>query len=133
MEKIKNGIYIVKGREIIKESFEQGDAVLLITDHASIIIAKKEPSQTPWDKAMNYCEENNVRLPNRHEALEMAIHHEKINEALEAIGGDRIQNDWYWTSEERSSNCAWGYYGNGGSMGYGNKYGSYSVRPVTAF
>ncbi len=133
-KKIKNGIYIVKGREILSENFDQGDGVLLLSDHASIIIDKRQPDQDmSWNAAMKHCEEIGKKLPDRHQAIEIAINHEKINEALEAIGGDPIRNDWYWTNEERSSNYAWLYIGNGGTMGSYLKYGSSSVRPVTAF
>jgi hypothetical protein len=133
-KKIKNGIYVVKGREILTENLEQGDGVLLLTDHASIIIDKTQPDQNmSWDAAMKHCEEISKKLPDRHQALEIAINHEKINDALEVIGGDKITNDWYWTNEERSSIIAWYYFGSLGSMLSIGKNSSLSVRPVTAF
>ncbi|MEA4975417.1 MAG: hypothetical protein VB046_06745 [Paludibacter sp.] len=133
-KKIKNGVYIVKGREILTENLSGGDGVLLISDHASIIISKDKPDEDmTWDEAMKYCAGLGVNLPDRHQALEISKFRDEINEALSNAGGQELHHGWYWTCEERSSNSAWSYGGTNGSMASSNKFSSLSVRPVTAF
>jgi hypothetical protein len=133
-KKIKNGVYVVKGREILTENLSEGDGVLLISDHASIIISKDKPDEDmTWDEAMKYCAGLGVNLPDRHQAIEIEKFRDEINEALSNAGGQELHYGWYWTCEERSSNSAWSYYGNLGEMVYLSKSNSYSVRPVTAF
>lgn len=56
-----------------------------------------------------------------------------INRSLAAIGGDLIRNTSnYWTSSERSTNTAWGYYSHGYMLNY-SKHNSNAVRVVSAF
>lgn len=58
----------------------------------------------------------------------------ELNEALEKVGGDKITDDWYWTSTELSATYAWylnlnlGYIGNLTKASYSGR-----VRPVSAF
>nr|WP_321523339.1 hypothetical protein [uncultured Macellibacteroides sp.] len=56
-----------------------------------------------------------------------------VNRALVLIGGTRISaTSYYWCSAESSSYYAW--YSNGiGNIAANSKYGSFGVRPVTAF
>ena len=62
------------------------------------------------------------------------LHKKALNEALEAVGGEPIANDWYWTSTEFSATYAWYLYLGGGSMNYYTKAaGTYRIRPVSAF
>ena len=63
------------------------------------------------------------------------LHKKALNEALEAVGGEPIADDWYWTSTEYGAANAWFLYLSDGYMGsYGTKatYSSH-VRPVSAF
>lgn len=57
-----------------------------------------------------------------------------LNEALEAVGGEPIVNDWYWTSTEYSATYAWylGLY-NGYVYYTAKATGTSRVRPVSAF
>ena len=62
------------------------------------------------------------------------LHKKALNEALEAVGGEPIADEWYWTSTEYSATNAWNLYlGNGGA--YANTKAAYQfrVRPVSAF
>ena len=62
------------------------------------------------------------------------LHKKALNEALEAVGGESIADEWYWTSTEGSAASAWylGLYG--GYMGGLTKAAyAYHVRPVSAF
>ena len=63
------------------------------------------------------------------------LHTKALNEALEAVGGEPIADDWYWTSTENSATYAW-YLGLfGGILHYGGtKVASTKhVRPVSEF
>ena len=63
------------------------------------------------------------------------LHKKALNAALEAVGGEPIIYDWYWTSTENSAKFAW-YLGLfGGILHYGGtKVASTKhVRPVSAF
>ena len=62
------------------------------------------------------------------------LHKKALNEALEAVGGEPIADEWYWTSTEYSATYAWGLYLDDGGMGNYTKatYAGH-VRPVSAF
>ena len=62
------------------------------------------------------------------------LHKKALNEALEAVGGEPIADEWYWTSTEYSATNAWYLYLYTGYMRYRAKatYAGH-VRPVSAF
>ena len=62
------------------------------------------------------------------------LHKKALNEALEAVGGEPIADEWYWTSTEYSATYAWYLTLNTGNMNYYTKAAAAShVRPVSAF
>ena len=62
------------------------------------------------------------------------LHKKALNEALEAVGGEPIANDWYWTSTENSASNAWSLYLDDRGMGYHTKAtGTNRIRTVSAF
>lgn len=73
-------------------------------------------------------------IPSLGELYFMLAHFTRINAALEAVGGEPLRNDWYWSSTQYSATYAWRL-----GLGYGNAYGGakaasrYRVRPVSAF
>ena len=126
-----NGIFIAleDGRIVSPELYTDGAAkgVLLRTKYSSVIIAKEDLPEMTWDEAIKH------NPFDRHEAIEIYNNKEQINKALELIGGQPIKDEWYWTRDEYSTGGAWFYNGTLGLLNSGGKYGSYSVRPVTAF
>ena len=59
---------------------------------------------------------------------------DRINEALEFVGGDILGEDFYWSSTENSATYAWSIFFSGGTVDYNNyKSYAYVVRAVTAF
>ena len=62
------------------------------------------------------------------------LHKKALNEALEAVGGEPIADEWYWTSTEYSAASAW-YQGliYGGMGSDAKATGAYHLRPVSAF
>lgn len=73
-------------------------------------------------------------IPSLGELYFMLAHFTQINAALEAVGGEPLRNDWYWSSTQYSATNAWFL---GLSNGYalsGTKAASQGrVRPVSAF
>ena len=73
-------------------------------------------------------------IPSLGELYFILAHFTQINAALEAVGGEPLRNDWYWSSTQFSTTNAWylylgdGYAGNGTKAAYQNR-----VRPVSAF
>ena len=62
------------------------------------------------------------------------LHTKALNEALEAVGGEPIADDWYWTSTEYSATYAWLVYLDSGYMfNYAKATTAYHLRPVSAF
>lgn len=73
-------------------------------------------------------------IPSLGELYFMLAHFTQINAALEAVGGEPMRNDWYWSSTQCSAPYAWYL-----ALGYGNAAsatkaaGQGRVRPVSAF
>ena len=73
-------------------------------------------------------------IPSVGEMYLIYLHKKALNEALKAVGGEPIADEWYWTSTESSTTGAW-YLGlNIGGMLNGTKATHANhVRPVSAF
>ena len=74
-------------------------------------------------------------IPSLGEVYRIFINKKAINAALEFAKGDKLQDSWYWTSTEGSSQNAWRL-----NFSDGNLHGWYAkvqykghVRPVSAF
>lgn len=73
-------------------------------------------------------------IPSLGELYFMLAHFTRINAALEAVGGEPLHNDWYWSSTQYSAPDAWNLNLNGGGANLSTKAtGQYRVRPVSAF
>ncbi|MEG0899046.1 MAG: hypothetical protein RSF40_04965 [Oscillospiraceae bacterium] len=105
--KISNGIYIYKANgALVPLSDAKKDktalGVVLVTDYARIFIDKDEQMTTDKREATTYYGWqhfyfNPMRLPNPHEWLEITFNRDKINEAMNIIGGMVIRQSAYWT------------------------------------
>lgn len=73
-------------------------------------------------------------IPSLGELYFMLAHFTRINAALEAVGGEPLRNDWYWSSTQYSATYAWylGLY-NGHAGNYAKATNQNRVRPVSAF
>lgn len=73
-------------------------------------------------------------IPSLGELYFMLAHFTRINAALEAVGGEPLRNDWYWSSTQYSATNAWHLNLYDGSAYYYTK-AAYQrrVRPVSAF
>ena len=75
----------------------------------------------------------NEYIPSLGQLYFILAHFREINEALNAVGGDPLQDLWYWSSTEYSATDAWFlnlYYG---GASYGTKACQFRVRAVSAF
>lgn len=73
-------------------------------------------------------------IPSLGELYFMLAHFTRINAALEAVGGEPLRNDWYWSSTQYSATGAWLLGLNDGGALYGTKAAYQNrVRPVSAF
>lgn len=73
-------------------------------------------------------------IPSLGELYFMLAHFTQINAALEAVGGEPLRNDWYWSSTQYSATDAWYLLLSYGSAYYYTKATSqHRVRPVSAF
>ena len=83
-------------------------------------------------------DDTSFRCPTRCECLDIYdARFQGLDEALEVIGGDKLDDHYIWTCEsdtdpECSSNFAFIFNGSYGGLNCYSKYRSYSVRPVTA-
>lgn len=72
-------------------------------------------------------------IPSLGELYFMLAHFTRINAALEAVGGEPLRNDWYWSSTQYSATDAWNLnLTDGIAYGYTKAYQN-RVRPVSAF
>lgn len=73
-------------------------------------------------------------IPSLGELYFILAHFTRINAALEAVGGEPLRNDWYWSSTQYSAPFAWHLILANG-YAYDNAKASYQarVRPVSAF
>lgn len=73
-------------------------------------------------------------IPSLGELYFMLAHFTQINAALEAVGGEPLHDDWYWSSTQYSATYAWSLNLFNGLAYYGTKAANqYRVRPVSAF
>lgn len=73
-------------------------------------------------------------IPSLGELYFMLAHFTQINAALEAVGGEPLHDDWYWSSTQYSATHAWYLnLGDGNAGGNTKATGRGRVRPVSAF
>lgn len=77
---------------------------------------------------------NDEYIPSLGELYFILAYFTQINAALEAVGGEPLRNDWYWSSTQYSATIAWHLYlGHGGAGGTTKAAYQARVRPVSAF
>lgn len=72
-------------------------------------------------------------IPSLFELYQIFIWRKILDAALEFIGQEPFEDDWYWSSTEYSASYAWTLYFNHGYQCYSTKASNrYRVRPVSA-
>lgn len=73
-------------------------------------------------------------IPSLGELYFILAYFTQINAALEAVGGEPLRNDWYWSSTQYSATDAWNLNLNDGFAYFTTKAANqFRVRPVSAF
>lgn len=73
-------------------------------------------------------------IPSLAELYLICLNHKKLNEALEFVGGQLLDDLWYWSSTEYSATNAWGLYLGSGNASISTKATDKGgVRAVSAF
>lgn len=73
-------------------------------------------------------------IPSLAELYLICLNRKKLNEALEFVGGQLLDDLWYWSSTEYSAAHAWNLYlDDGGAYSYTKASAKYGVRAVSAF
>lgn len=86
-----------------------------------------------WD-ILNMGIADDEYIPSLGELYFMLAHFTRINAALEAVGGEPLRNDWYWSSTQYSATTAWSLNLGDGSAYFSPKAAYQTrVRPVSAF
>lgn len=85
-----------------------------------------------WHDAMNRLKEIGKETFSHKHVLLMAAYRDEINAALREIGGDKLK-DYYWTSTEYNAYNAWCVNFTGGGVYGCGKYDSLAVRACAAF
>ena len=72
-------------------------------------------------------------IPSLYELYQMFVWRKILDGALEFIGGEPFEDEWYWSSTEYSATFAWylGFFG-GSQLGYSKASNRLRVRPVSA-
>lgn len=99
----------------------------------TIVISKKdEPEEMNWSEAVEI-KRDGWRCPTKTEWLAISDNFEKVNEGLERVGGEPLEDKYYWSSSEFYGSSAWYVRPSDGNMSYGYyKYYSDPVRCVLA-
>lgn len=108
------------------------DGILIQTLDEAFILALHDEGEMDYEKAKAY------ELPTAKQAHIYGAYLDEINEALDEAGGDRLEEDWYWTKTPSacgalSANPQLIFYGTGGPLNYDYRYSSYRVRVALAF
>ena len=118
--------WLGKGAEQIKPYWVNGKGVFVPVINK--IIGTENLGEMCWDGAMKKGE-----IGSRRDWRFIVAWKEEINALLEAHGGDILENDWYWTSDQYNATHAWYVYLYYGHVYNAAKTGGYQVRLVSAF
>lgn len=119
------------------------------TDRGMLVLEKKDLGEHTFAKAQAVAEAHKVkgfdqgfRCPTRRETIDIQDAIDAgLHDLMDAIGGDSLLGDWYWTSERFSegrwfarrynATNAWFFYGASGYLSNGDVYSSFRCRAVT--
>lgn len=140
------GIGVKQGdRSLTVALRDAGDTELTTEKGGSRFITKYHDAVADWDSKAatedlreilhpNIKLGENQTIPTLGQLYFILAHFREINEALAAVGGDTLQDLWYWSSTQYSATYAWTLYLDDGSAYNATKATSQGrVRAVSAF
>lgn len=100
------------------------DGILIQTIDEAFILALHDEGEMDYEKAKAF------ELPTAKQAHIYGAYLDEINEALDEAGGDRLEEDWYWTKTPSAGNVGNQLFfrGTHGYLGYGYRFNSNRVR-----
>lgn len=100
------------------------DGILIQTLDEAFILALHDEGEMDYKKAKAY------ELPTAKQAHIYGAYLDEINEALDEAGGDRLEEDWYWTKTPSAYDVAYQlvFGGTTGALHYYYRYLNYRVR-----
>ena len=131
----ENGVYIYADRKLYKpEEFsgKEGKVVVVFGSDA-FEVSPEQIENATWQEAMEFAKSKGGNLPDRMQRMIMWKYNEKIQMALEKIGGTQLGEDLEWLCEELSSHYAWIFNGYYGYVVNNGKYYTYTGRPLLDF
>ena len=100
------------------------DGILIQTLDEAFILALHDEGEMDYEKAKAF------ELPTAKQAHIYGAYLDEINEALDEAGGDRLEEDWYWTKTPSASLVSYQlvFYGTYGGLNDYYRCNSYRVR-----
>lgn len=100
------------------------DGILIQTLDEAFILALHDEGEMDYEKAKAF------ELPTAKQAHIYGAYLDEINEALDEAGGDRLEEDWYWTKTPSASNVTTQlvFYGTDGYLSIYGRCNSLRVR-----
>ena len=100
------------------------DGILIQTLDEAFILALHDEGEMDYEKAKAF------ELPTAKQAHIYGAYLDEINEALDEAGGDRLEEDWYWTKTPSaySVNYQLIFHGTCGSLNRSNRINTNRVR-----
>ena len=110
------------------------DAILASTCNGTTYAANAVNAYQTSNCRADFCQKGKWFLPSQRDLNTIYSNKSVINNSLTllvSMGASNLQESWYWSSTEYSSNTAWGLgVHNGYKLNYGKKSDSSYVRPV---
>lgn len=124
----------MKTTKVITPYFENGvfAGVRVTLGDEDFVIAPKDyqnGNEMHWQEAMAALKTDGLDTWNYRQICLTMAYRKEVDNVLMDNGGDSLDN-WYWTCAEHSAYYSFGYSGNYGALGGGNKKFTYSVRPI---
>lgn len=110
----------ITNENIGKFDKEKGIYCGIFNDKEVWISLSDAPGTMTWEKALEYCEKQGGVLPDIDTLAWVYLNKDAINEALEANGGDKLKDSFYWSSSEGGTYRSWTL-----SMSSGNRDNNY--------
>lgn len=135
---MKTGSYIytdgTRSEELDQSKTIAGILCNVTDTHEIAIMPIESEEELDFDEAQQFCQDAGGRCPTIDELTGIYLNKDKINAALKVANLPELQENWYWSSTEDSTDYAWLLGMSDGSRPAGSKTNlSQYVRPVLAF
>lgn len=134
---MKTGSYIytdgTRSEELDQSKTIAGILCNVTDTHEIAIMPIESEEELDFDEAQQFCQDAGGRCPTIDELTGIYLNKDKINAALKVANLPELQENWYWSSTEDSTDYAWLLGMSDGIRNYLSKTNYTYVRPVLAF